>query len=70
MKAIIGPHAGLEYAGQVQASAYVNIENPEQYSTVFLIGPSHHTPLDSCALVTATHYETPFGDLEVDQEII
>ena len=65
LKALIAPHAGLEFSGQIQASGYVNID-PTRYRTIFVLGPSHHTGIESCALVNASHYDTPLGELEVD----
>ena len=65
LKAVIVPHAGLQFCGQVQATSYVNID-PASYQTVFVLGPSHHTGIRSCALNTATHYETPLGNIQVD----
>ena len=36
---------------------------------MFLLGPSHHFATDKCHLSTATEFETPFGNIRVDQEI-
>ena len=68
-KALIAPHAGLEYSGAVQARGYINLTD-SCAKTIFLLGPSHHTNIQSCALTVATHLETPLGDLEVDTEIV
>jgi AmmeMemoRadiSam system protein B len=35
-----------------------------------VLGPSHTYYLPGCALTTFQHYATPFGDLEVDEEVI
>lgn len=69
LKAIIGPHAGLEYSGPTAGFAYSNI-NPKNYSRVFLLGPSHHMYTTSISLPYGEIYETPIGNIEVDQEII
>ena len=37
---------------------------------IFLLGPSHHLYLDSCALSRHTHYSTPMGDLPLDLDTI
>lgn len=37
---------------------------------VFLLGPSHHYYLSSCALSRCHKYSTPMGDLELDLGII
>ena len=49
VKAIIGPHAGLDYSGPTGAWSYINI-NPENYRRIILMGPSHYVYLDNCAL--------------------
>jgi AmmeMemoRadiSam system protein B len=69
LKAIIAPHAGLEYSGPTAGFAYTNI-NPKNYSRVFLLGPSHHMYTNSICLPYGDIYETPLGDIEIDQEII
>ena len=67
-RAIIGPHAGFAYSGPIAASAYQRVK-PEGIKRVFVLGPSHHVFLRSCATTAATSYETPFGELPVDVEI-
>ena len=37
---------------------------------VFLLGPSHHFYLSGAALSKYSSYETPLGDLILDQETI
>ncbi|KAI9137888.1 MEMO1 family [Paraphysoderma sedebokerense] len=37
---------------------------------VFILGPSHHSYLTGCALTACSVYETPLGDLKVDEETI
>ena len=69
MKALIAPHAGLEFSGAVQAGAYANVD-PTRTRTVFILGPSHHTGSQSCSLTRAEECETPLGDLMVDTEIV
>ena len=34
---------------------------------IFLLGPSHHLRSSKCLLSSASHYESPVGDLKVDQ---
>lgn len=68
-KAIIAPHAGYSYSGPTAAWSYVHID-PNKYSKVFLLGPSHHFYLSGCALPYSSIYNTPLGDIPVDQSII
>ena len=65
IRAIIGPHAGLEYSGRVAAYAYSEI-NPKLYKRVILLGPSHYVYLDQCALTMCSVYQTPIGDINID----
>ena len=37
---------------------------------MFLLGPSHHFYLNNCALSKFEYYQTPLGDLRLDQEIM
>ena len=69
VRAIIAPHAGIDYSGQVGAYAYVQL-NPAHYKRVFLLGPSHHVYLQACALSMASKYQTPLGDIEIDSEMV
>eukprot|EP00347_Sterkiella_histriomuscorum_P023645 403333881 len=67
IRAIIAPHAGIDYSGQVAAYAYCQLD-PQQYKRVILLGPSHHVYLESCALTLCSKYQTPLGDLVIDKE--
>ncbi|KAI9348095.1 cell motility mediator [Obelidium mucronatum] len=68
-KALIAPHAGFSYSGATAAFAYSHVR-PDVVDTVFVLGPSHHVFLDSCALTACALYETPLGDLTVDLKIV
>lgn len=68
LRALIGPHAGYSYSGKTAAYGYVDID-PTQVKKIFLLGPSHHVYLDGCAVSGAKKYETPIGDIEVDNEV-
>lgn len=70
VKALIAPHAGIDFSGAIQACAYINIDNPEQYNRVIVLGPSHHSGMESCGLTIATHLDTPLGEFEIDKEVI
>ncbi|KAK7463618.1 hypothetical protein VKT23_005559 [Stygiomarasmius scandens] len=68
-KAIIAPHAGYDYSGPAAAWAYKSIDTTG-IKRVFVLGPSHHLYLDSCALSACIEYETPIGNLPLDLETI
>ena len=58
MRALIVPHAGLAYSGQVAAYGYAQI-NPDDFDRAIILGPSHHTSLGYCALTTCEKYQCP-----------
>ena len=66
---IIGPHAGFAYSGPTAAWAYKQI-TPSAFTTVFLLGPSHHTYIEGCFLPCSSQYATPLGNLPVHSEIV
>ena len=67
--AVIVPHAGYYYSGNVAASAYMSIDTKKPYKRIFLLGPSHHEWLDGASVNTeADYYATPLGNVKVDGE--
>jgi AmmeMemoRadiSam system protein B len=69
LKILIGPHAGYSFSGPTAGWAYKSI-NPNNFSTIFILGPSHHAYFQGCSLPFSTSYSTPLGDLPVDSSII
>ncbi|EGR29045.1 mediator of cell motility 1, putative [Ichthyophthirius multifiliis] len=69
LKALISPHTGLKYCGAVQAYSYKYI-NPQNIQRIFLLGPSHRIFIQGCGLSSMDFFETPFGNIEIDVEII
>jgi hypothetical protein len=65
---IIVPHAGYQYSGPVAAYAYKLLEK-KQYSTVVVMAPSHHVPVEGVALTTKDFYETPLGKIPIAKDI-
>ena len=69
MAAIIVPHAGYYFSGNVAAAAYMSIPKDKQYKRIFLLGPSHHEWLDGASVNSETdYYATPLGQIKVDRE--
>ena len=68
--AIIVPHAGYYFSGNVAASAYMSLPKDKRYKRIFLLGPSHHEWLDGASVNTeADYYATPLGQVKVDREM-
>ena len=65
--ALIVPHAGYYFSGNVAAAAYMAVPKDKQYKRIFLLGPSHHEWLDGASVNTeADYYATPLGQVKVD----
>ena len=68
-KAVIVPHAGYVYSGQVAAYAYLRLACARDSITrVVLLGPTHHVPVEGLALSSAREFETPLGRIPLDRE--
>ena len=69
LAAVIVPHAGYYFSGNVAAAAYMAIPRDKPYKRIFLLGPSHHEWLDGASVNTeADYYATPLGQVKVDRE--
>lgn len=66
-RAIIVPHAGYVFSGEVAASAYNRIPPGHQYKRVFLLGPSHRAGFAGASVDTVYSFaETPLGKVPID----
>jgi MEMO1 family protein len=66
-KALIVPHAGYIYSGQVAAHAFALLRPAMGIvKRVVLLGPCHRVAVRGLALPEATAFETPLGRVEVD----
>ena len=67
--ALIVPHAGYYFSGNVAAAAYRAIPDGKEFKRIFLLGPSHHEWFDGASVNTAfDYYATPLGEVQVDVE--
>jgi MEMO1 family protein len=69
-KALIAPHAGYIYSGQVAAAAFAALADAQAVTRVVLIGPAHYVPVRGIAVPTADAFETPLGRVPVDREAL
>ena len=65
IKALICPHAGYIYSGQVAAYSYKQIIG-ERYDSIFIIAPSHSEYFDFVSIYSGKAYRTPLGQVNVD----
>ena len=67
--ALIAPHAGYYFSGNVAAAAYSAIDPSRRYKRVFIIGPSHYEWLAGASVDTGYgYYSTPLGRVPLDVE--
>ena len=66
--ALMSPHAGYEYSGQVAAYAYRLIAG-RSFETVVLLAPSHRALFRGASLYDRGGFRTPLGIVPVDEGI-
>ena len=67
-QALIVPHAGYIFSGQVAAAAYNKIPENAGYKRVFVLASSHRYSFEGAAVYTSGNYKTPLGEIEVDTQ--
>jgi AmmeMemoRadiSam system protein B/AmmeMemoRadiSam system protein A len=65
--AIVSPHAGYRYSGQVAAYGYKEIEGRD-IRRVIIIGPSHYVGFKGASVYTKGKFSTPLGDVKIDEK--
>ena len=69
-RALIAPHAGYIYSGEIAASAFSLLEPiRNEVHRVVLLGPSHRVYLDGIGVTSADAWETPLGRVAIDDEL-
>jgi MEMO1 family protein len=66
--ALVSPHAGYMYSGQVAAYAYKLVEGMT-FDSVVVVGPSHRFPFKGASLWDRGGFRTPLGVVPVDAEL-
>ncbi len=68
-KALIVPHAGYVYSGQVAADAYARLQPSHAViRRVVLLGPAHRVPFRGIAGTSADYFSTPLGQVPIAKE--
>lgn len=66
-QALIVPHAGYVFSGEVAASAFNRIPRGHRYERIFLLGPSHRVGFNEASVDTLYSFaETPLGQVPID----
>ena len=70
-KALIAPHAGYVYSGQVAANAYATWRpETESINRIVLVGPAHRVAFQGIAAPTVEVFKTPLGDVHIDTDAV
>jgi AmmeMemoRadiSam system protein B/AmmeMemoRadiSam system protein A len=67
--AIITPHAGYVFSGEVAAAAFNQLDPEKEYKTIFILGSSHRNAFQGASIYSIGNYSTPWGSVETDFEI-
>lgn len=66
--ALISPHAGYQFSGQVAAYAYKHLAGRD-IKTIILIGPSHYASFTGISVYTKGRMKTPLGNIKINEKI-
>jgi len=68
VRAIISPHAGYVFSGEVAAAAFSQVDPNKIYKTVFIIGSSHRNAFGGASVYSIGNFVTPLGTADTDLE--
>ncbi len=66
-RAVIVPHAGLVYSGQLAFDTLSILD--KNIKTLFIFAPTHRVGFPGLCLSSYDEWETPLGNIEINQEI-
>ncbi len=67
--AIISPHAGYVYSGEVAATSFNQVDPDKKYENIFIIASSHRAYFKGASIYSIGNYETPLGEVRVNIEL-
>jgi MEMO1 family protein len=70
LKALVGPHAGYKYCGEILGSAYAAVPKPARISRVVLFSPAHRVYVRGVAATSAEVFRTPVSDVSIDRAAV
>jgi hypothetical protein len=69
LQAIIAPHAGFVFSGDVAAEAYAAIDPETEWDNVIILGASHRHHFPGASIYHQGHYQTPLGKVKVNRSL-
>lgn len=67
--AIISPHAGYVYSGEVAASSFNQIDPDKKYDNIFILASSHRMSFEGASIYSTGNFITPLGTVKVNREL-
>lgn len=67
-RAIIVPHAGYIYSGELAAKGIQHLK--KEAKNVFIFAPAHYERIFGCTVCEYDTFETPLGDIEVNKNLV
>ena len=66
VRAIISPHAGYIFSGEIAACAFSQIDNNKKYKRFFILASSHHFHFEGATVFCEGDFLMPYGKEKVD----
>ena len=67
--AIVSPHAGYVFSGQVAANAIVQFDPEKSYDNVFVVGVSHNKAFNGASVYNLGDYIIPGAEIKVNTQL-
>jgi len=67
--AVICPHAGYVFSGEVAASSYNQLDPDKKYDNIFILASSHRMAFEGASIYTRGDYITPLGKVKVNLDL-
>ncbi len=69
IRALIVPHAGYQYSGSTAARGFGLIRG-RRFTRVMILAPAHRSGFSGLSVADVDYYETPLGDIPLDEAAI
>jgi hypothetical protein len=67
VRALVVPHAGYRFSGPTAAQAFALVRG-RSFERVILLAPAHRSPFRGLSIAPVSAYETPLGQVPLDQD--
>jgi len=67
--AVISPHAGYVFSGEVAATSYNQIDPDKNYENIFILASSHRMSFEGASIYNKGDYITPLGTVKVNLDL-